>query len=187
MATFLESSPAPRAPQDPYESSTATLVPSGAARYIWAVTRLCLGWTFLWPFLDKLFGLGHETDSAKAWIHGGSPTTGFLTGAVGPFAGIYHSFAGAGWADWGFMLGLLGIGVALLLGVGMRIACVAGAILLVLMWSASLPPANNIFMDDHLIYALVLLGLAVVGAGNTLGFGHQWTKTSLVRQHPWLT
>ena len=51
------------------------------------------------------------------------------------------------------MLGLLGIGVALILGIGMRVAAVAGALLLVLMWTAVLPPENNPFMDDHLIYA----------------------------------
>ncbi len=168
----------------PYEPD---LPMASSARYIWATARLFLGWTFLWPFLDKTFGLGHETTSAKAWIHGGSPTTGFLKGAAGPFAGIYHSLAGAQLADWGFMLGLFAIGVALLLGIGMRIAAVGGATLLVLMWSASLPPANNPFMDDHLIYAVVLIGLAVVGAGNTLGFGHRWTTLPVVQRHPWLT
>jgi thiosulfate dehydrogenase [quinone] large subunit len=187
VTAILDRPPASRVPLDRHDSTTARLLPAGTARSIWAVTRLCLGWTFLWPFLDKMFGLGHETPSAKAWIHGGSPTTGFLTSATGPFAGIYHSIAGAGWADWGFMLGLLAIGVSLLLGIGMRIAAIAGALLLVLMWSASLPPASNIFMDDHLIYALVLLGLAVVGAGNTLGLGQWWTHTSIVRRHPWLT
>ena len=100
---------------------------------------------------------------------------------------IYHSLSGAAWADWAFMLGLLGIGVALLLGIGMRIAAVSGAVLLVLMWTASLPPDNNPFMDDHLIYALVLLGLAVVGAGNTFGLGRWWTDTNVVRHHTWLT
>jgi thiosulfate dehydrogenase [quinone] large subunit len=157
------------------------------ARSLWALTRLCLGWTFLWPFLDKLFGLGHETTTAHAWMNGGSPSKGFLSGAVGPFAGIYHSIAGAGLVNWMFMLGLLGIALALLLGIGMRIAAVAGAVLLVLMWSASLPPQSNLFMDDHIVYALVLLGLAVVGAGNTLGLGRWWTQTSLVRRFPWLT
>ena len=157
------------------------------ARYLWALTRLSLGWTFLWPFLDKLFGLGHQTTSAHAWINGGSPSKGFLSGAIGPFAGIYQAIAGAGWVNWMFMIGLLGIAVALLFGIGMQIAAVSGAVLLVLMWSASLPPQDDVFMDNHLIYALVLLGLAVVGAGNTLGFGRWWTQTSLVRRFPWLT
>ncbi len=156
------------------------------AAYLWALTRLCLGWTFLWPFMDKLFGLGHETSVAHAWINGGSPSKGFLSGSVGPFASIYHALAGAVWVDWMFMIGLLGIALALLLGIGMRIAAVAGAILLVLMWSASLPPQDDIFMDNHIVYAIVLLGLAVVGAGNTLGFGQWWAQTSLVRRFPWL-
>ncbi len=187
MSTVIEHpSPADVAGSHDHATAAARL-PSDPARYLWGLVRLCLGWTFLWPFLDKLFGLGHETSSASAWIHGGSPTTGFLSGAVGPFAGFYHGFAGEGWADWGFMLGLVCIGTALLLGIGMRIAATSGAVLLILMWSASLPPANNPFMDDHIIYTLVLLGLAVVGAGNTLGLGRWWTNTTLVRRHHWLT
>ena len=88
-------------------------------RYLWAATRLCLGWTFLWPFMDKAFGLGHETPSANAWFSGGNPTKGFLSGSVGPFSGIYHDIAGAGLVNVLFMVGLLGIGVALLLGIAM--------------------------------------------------------------------
>jgi thiosulfate dehydrogenase [quinone] large subunit len=167
-------------------TTTAQFSSNVVARYLWALTRLCLGWTFLWPFLDKTFGLGHETTPAHAWINGGSPSMGFLSGATGPFASLYQAIAGAGWVNWTFMLGLLGIALALLLGIGTRIAAVAGAILLVLMWSASLPPQDDIFMDNHLIYAIVLLGLAVVGAGNTLGLGRWWTQTSLVRRFPWL-
>ena len=89
--------------------------------------------------------------------------------------------------NWLFMLGLLGIAVALLLGVGVRIAAVCGAVMVILMWSASLPPQDDVFMDNHIIYALVLLGLALVGAGATLGLGRWWTQTTLVRRFPWLT
>jgi thiosulfate dehydrogenase (quinone) large subunit len=155
-------------------------------RYVWAATRLCLGWTFLWPFMDKLFGLGHETPSAKSWLNGGNPTKGFLSGSVGPFSGIYHDIAGAGLVNVLFMAGLLAIGVALLLGIAMRPACIAGATMLVLMWSASLPPESNVFMDEHIIYALVLLGLAAVGAGTTLGLGKRWARTEIVQRYSWL-
>jgi thiosulfate dehydrogenase [quinone] large subunit len=155
-------------------------------RYLWAATRLCLGWTFLWPFMDKLFGLGHETPSAGAWLNGGNPTKGFLSGSVGPFSSVYHSIAGAGLVNVLFMGGLLGIGVALLLGIAIRPACIAGATMLILMWSASLPPANNVFMDDHIIYALVLIGLATVGAGKTLGLGAWWSNTQVVKRYAWL-
>lgn len=153
-------------------------------RYVLAATRLSLGWVFLWAFLDKLFGLGHETPSAGAWVNGGSPTEGFLAHApAGPMAGFYNDIAGAAWADWLFMLGLAGIGLALVVGVAMRIAAVSGAALLVMMWSAVLPPENNPFMDDHLVYALVLGVLALTGAGRTLGLGRVWERIPLVARH----
>jgi thiosulfate dehydrogenase [quinone] large subunit len=157
-----------------------------AARYVAALIRVSLGFTFLWAFLDKLIGLDHATPSAKAWINGGSPTTGFLKGVEGPFAGLYNGIAGNAFFDWLFMLGLLGIGGALILGIGMRIAAVAGTALLVLMWTASLPIATNPFLDDHLIYAMVLVLLALIGAGNTLGLGGWWQKLPFVKSNGWL-
>lgn len=158
-----------------------------AYRFTLAVTRLAIGWMFVWAFLDKLFGLGHETLSKAAWINGGSPTSGFLAHAPkGPFASFYNSIAGAAWADWLFMAALAGIGIALMLGVTMRIAAASGAALLVMMWSAVLPPANNPFMDDHLIYALVLGVLALTAAGKTLGLGRRWERIPLVTRHGFL-
>ncbi len=155
------------------------------ADYVWAAARISIGWIFLWAFLDKTFGWGLATPAGKAWISGGSPTTGFLKGtgenALGAF---FSSLAGQPWIDWLFMLGLLGIGVALLLGAGLRIAAATGAVLLVFMWAAELPLANNPFMDEHLIYALVLVGLALADAGDTLGIGRMWGRTALVRSYP---
>jgi thiosulfate dehydrogenase [quinone] large subunit len=152
-----------------------------------ALTRLALGWVFLWAFLDKTFGLGHDTTSAQAWIHGGSPTKGFLAhGAAGPLAGFYHSIAGAAWVDYLFMIGLAAIGVALILGIGMRVAAAAGAVLVLMMWSVVLPPANNPFMDDHIVYALVLVTLAALNAGASFGLGGAWARTALVRGRPYL-
>ncbi|AXT86988.1 hypothetical protein C6I20_16460 [Aeromicrobium sp. A1-2] len=158
--------------------------PATSLSLVLGVTRLAMGWTFLWPFLDKTFGLGHETASADAWVNGGSPTAGFLGHATkGPFSGMYQGFAGQAWADWLFMVGLLGIGVALILGVATRAAAAAGALLLVLMWTAVLPPENNIFLDDHLIYALILAILALTGAGRMLGLGAMWDKLPVVKDH----
>jgi thiosulfate dehydrogenase (quinone) large subunit len=167
-------------------AATGSSTRETAARYVWAITRLCMGWIFLWPFLDKMFGLGHEVPSEDAWISGGNPTEGFLSGSVGPFSGIYHDIAGAGWVNWLFMVGLIGIAAGLLLGICMRLACAAGALLVVLMWSASLPPENDLFLDDHIIFALLLIGLALVDAGSTFGLGRWWAQTNLVQRHAWL-
>lgn len=151
---------------------------------VWAVTRLAVGFVFLWAFVDKILGLGYATPSERAWINGGSPTAGFLGGVEGPLAGVFTPIAGQGWADWLFMLGLLGIGAALMAGVAMRIAAVSGAVMLVLMWLAVLPIANNPFLDDHLVYALVVIGLAASNAGRTLGLGRTWEKLALVQRYP---
>ena len=158
---------------------------SQIAPYVWAITRISLGLIFLWAFLDKAFGLGRATPAENAWIDGGSPTAGFLSNApTGPFEDVYKDLAVATWADWLFMLGLLAIGVALILGVGMWLAAIAGALLLVLMWTAVLPPENHPFLDDHLIYAMVLIGLAAIHAGDVWGLGKQWASTSLVGKYP---
>jgi thiosulfate dehydrogenase [quinone] large subunit len=158
---------------------------STALRAVLAATRLSLGWIFLWAFVDKLFGLGFATPSARSWLNGGSPTKGFLSNAAtGPFEGLYKGIAGAAWADWLFMLGLAGIGIALIAGIAMRLATAAGALLLVMMWTAVLPPENNPFMDDHIVYALVLVALAMLGAGRHYGLGRTWERLAIVQKYP---
>ena len=104
-------------------------------RFIWAALRIGMGWLFLWPFLDKLLGLGFATAPEDAWIAGGSPTLGYLEFATsGPFAPLFQSLAGNPVVDWAFMLGLLFIGLALVLGIGVKIAGYSGAVMVLLMW-----------------------------------------------------
>ena len=150
------------------------------------VLRIALGFYFLWAFLDKTFGLGFSTPAERAWVNGGSPTTGFLSGVEGPFAGLFNGMAGAVWADWLFMIGLLGIGLALVLGIGMRVAAVAGPVLLVFMYLAALPLTTNPVLDDHITMALTIIALTLIGAGDVLGLGKVWKKLPIVRSNRWL-
>lgn len=165
---------------------------------IWGLVRIGLGFVFFWAFIDKLVGLGFSTcrDSATnalnvmcegSWLAGGSPTAGFLQfGTSGPLANLYQGLAGNPFIDWLFMLGLLGIGLGLILGIGMRIATLAGVLLMLMMYTATLPPENNPFIDDHIIYALVLIGLLKQNSTQEIGFGKQWQKTKLVKRYPFL-
>lgn len=124
--------------------------------------RLALSFIFLWAFFDKVFGLGFATPSVKAWIHGGSPTTGFLSMAVkGPFASIFHQMAGVALVDWLFMLGLLFVGATLLFNRYVFWGSLAGIAMLGLMWLALLFPQNNPIIDEHIIYILILGVLAI--------------------------
>jgi thiosulfate dehydrogenase (quinone) large subunit len=179
------------------EPADGTIITTAAARFL-AVFRVVLGFEFLWAFLDKTFGLGYATPAARAWINGGSPTKGFLSGvAVGPLESTFHAIAGAAWADWLFMAGLLGIGVALILGIGLRAAAVSGTLMLVLMWAAEWPLARftsagepsmstNPIVDYHIIYALALIALAVTYAGHTWGLGRRWARLRFVQRNRWL-
>jgi thiosulfate dehydrogenase [quinone] large subunit len=146
--------------------------------------RLALGWVFLWPFLDKLFGLGFATEIGKGWIVGNSPTLGFLSyGTRGPFAEIFQSLAGTLLVDWFFMIGLLFIGLALIFGVFIRIAAYSGSLILLLMWLAAMPPEHNPFIDDHIIYTLMLIALTVVPS-DYLSFGRKWKQLGFISKHP---
>jgi thiosulfate dehydrogenase [quinone] large subunit len=182
------------------------VVRSSAARKALAALRIGFGLTFLWAFFDKLLALGFGTGAItnpdtgaregidffakdQAWLNGGSPTEGFLKFGVpadNPLHDFFGSFAGAAWADWLFMIGLLGIGTALTFGFGMRIAAATGALLYGLMWVASMPLENNPVIDDHVLGAISVIVLALVLAGDTWGVGKAWAKTHLVREYPFL-
>lgn len=171
------------------------VAPTGAAGRVLAVLRIAFGFTFLWAFLDKLLALGYSTGVAEdgtvdrfgptAWIHGGSPTQGFLAfGADGPFTGLYHSLAGNAVVDVLFMGALLGLGVLLITGVGTRVAGIGGAVLYVLMWTVALPPTTNPLIDEHVLGAISLVLIAVLGAGDTWGLGRRVARFDVVRRFP---
>ncbi|WP_434599984.1 hypothetical protein [Streptomyces sp. A5-4] len=184
------------------QQATPTYAPqagatTGAAK-TFAALRLIVGGVFLWAFFDKAFGWGYATPAAKGWIDGGSPTKGFLSGvAAGPMESTFHAWAGAPWANWLFMLGLLAIGATLTAGIALRFAAAAGTVMMALMWVAEWPPArhlsdgapsmsSNPLLDYHLVYAAVLIALAVVCAGRTWGLGKVWERLPFVRRNRWL-
>jgi thiosulfate dehydrogenase [quinone] large subunit len=41
-------------------------------------------------------------------------------------------------------------------------------------------------MDEHVVYAIVLAGVAYVGAGRFLGLGRWWERTAFVQRAPFL-
>src|SRR6218665_416597 len=72
--------------------------------------------------------------------------------------------------DWLLMLGMLGVGLAVMLGIGLRVAAVSGALIMAMMWLAEWPliqGSTNPLIDYHVIYGLVLILCAVLLAGDT--------------------
>jgi thiosulfate dehydrogenase [quinone] large subunit len=187
-----------RHPGNRVEAETQeSIVTRPAVRKVLAVARIVIGFTFLWAFLDKLFGLGFATPSARAWINGGTPAQGFIKGIDGPFHDVFQIVANPV-GDWLFMAGLLGIGVAMIAGAGLRIAAVAGTLLMLFMFMAEWPAATTIvdgkvvsgstnpIVDSHWHEALLLIISAVTLAGDTWGLGKWWGNLGFVKNHRWL-
>ena len=176
---------------------------------LWGLTRISIGWIFLWAFLDKAFALGFSTGrledgtidffaKGQAWLNGGSPTAGVFAYALkGPFKGIYQAIGNVtmtaqgpvadppAWVDRAFMLSMLLIGLGLISGIMTRIAAIGGIAWMAIFYTATaMWPEHNPVVDDHVVYALVLAGLAVMGAGRYLGLGGYWERLPLVQRHP---
>ena len=178
-----------RAPGPVHPLTAPPEAPSGrVVRYTAAALRLSLGWVFLWAFLDKAFGWGLATHAEAPGSAAAArpPASWRSRPPVDRLEGIYHDLAGQTWADWLFMVGLLGIGVALLAGIATadrrrgRAHC---------SWSdvgRRAAPGQQPFMDDHLVYAMVLVLLAALSAGRTWGLGRAWESLGIVKRNGWL-
>jgi len=160
-----------------------------------SLTRIAIGFVFLWAFFDKLLGLGRSTcltvsdDGTaystdflcdKAWVSGGHVTEGYLVYGGNPNSPFHQFFVNLGaqrWTDYIFMLGLLAIGFALMAGVGTKLAMVAGPVMLVFMFLTQMWPTTNPFLDEHIVYSLAIIGIVLVELGHqSIGFGTWWKK-----------
>lgn len=155
---------------------------------LFGILRILFGWLFFWAFIDKLWGLKFATALDKGWLDGGSPTYGFLKMASkGPFHNFFASIAGTPVVNWLFMLGLCGIGLALIFGVAIRFTSICATVLVLLMWIAVLPPANNPIIDDHVIYAVIFIICAVdPRIVSRLSLYEYWLRIPLVQKYGFL-
>lgn len=84
------------------------------------------------------------------------------------------------------MTGLLGIGLAFLLGIGTRIAAVSCAMMMGFMWLVTMLPETNPVTDNHWILAVAGAAVAATAAGDHFGLGRAWRRTALVRRYRFL-
>lgn len=159
------------------QPTTASL--SRNARRALAIARITVGLIYLWPFFDKTFGLGFATTTDHAWIEGESPTAGYLGHLDGALSGVFGELAGAVWVDWLFMLGMLLVGGAFVLGVALRPAACGAVAIMVLLWLSALPLQNNPAIDEHILIGVAAVALALANAGETWGLGRWWRALDL--------
>ncbi len=136
--------------------------------------RLTMGWIFIWSGFDKLV-----TNFSAA---------GFLTNATqGPFGGWFQDLGANQTAVdiinplviWGQIL----IGITLMFGIFTRGGLFWAAVMVFLFYLAQLPPANNPFMDEHLVYIIVFALLGALGAGRIFGLDALVERLSWVRKN----
>jgi thiosulfate dehydrogenase [quinone] large subunit len=168
-----------------------------------SLTRIAIGFIFFWTFLDKLLGLGFSTcrdrDTGEveymcdaAWINGARMTEGYLGSSTGPFADFFKNLGTMAWTDWPYMIGLLGIGLALMFGIGTKVAMWTGSLMLGMMyvshsWPGAGGNANNPFIDDHIVYILATIGIVLVElTRQAVGLGPWWRKLGIVKRWGWL-
>ncbi|WNM25428.1 DoxX family protein [Demequina capsici] len=185
-------------------ASTSTTTGSKFGWAMLSVTRIAIGFVFLWAFLDKLLGLGFSTCRTtnddgtfsidafcdKAWVNGGHVTEGYLVygGNVNsPFHTFFVNLGDQRWTDWIFMLGLLGIGLALMLGIGTRVAAYSGFLMLLFMYMTQMWPSTNPILDEHIVYIVATFGIVWVELDRqSIGLGTWWRKLPIVQSNSWL-
>lgn len=151
--------------------------------------RLVMAWVFLQAGLEKLL---NPEWSAEGYI---SPETQFGVTEANPLAGTFAELsANAALIDplvvWSQVL----IGVALLIGVLVRLAVFFGAVQLFMFWLASLqggllaglPVEHGWVVNSDIVYILLLFGIGAWGAGRVLGIDAMLEETAIVRNNPWL-
>lgn len=151
---------------------------SGSAKVPFILLRLGIGWVLFYAGWSKVVTFFTGADNWTA--------AGFLSHLEGPFAGFYSSMAGNALVDYLNAYGLLLIGVAIFLGVLVRWAAFWGIVIMLLYWLAEFPPEHAFVIDDHVVYALVLLLLATAGAGRVWGLDKSIEGSELVKSNPWL-
>jgi thiosulfate dehydrogenase [quinone] large subunit len=132
--------------------------------------RLAMAWTFL-------YAASHQV------LVPGWSVAGFLN-STKTFHAIYSQFTGPGIAPvLSFLVGYghLLIGLSLLVGLGVRVSAVFGILLMPLYWTAHMDfpyisDTNNLLVDEHIVYAGVLVLLIVERAGHVFGLD-AWAET----------
>jgi len=124
--------------------------------------RISLGWLFFYAGVTKVID---PAWSAAGYLNGAQTFTGFYQWLASPQILPLINF----FNEWGLTL----IGVALILGVIVRLSAVAGAILMIMYYfpvlNFPLVGEYSYLIDEHIVYAWALLLVASLRAGRVWG------------------
>jgi thiosulfate dehydrogenase [quinone] large subunit len=114
----------------------------GAQQFALVFLRTLVGWHFLYEGYFKVL--------RPAWGRDGAPleqwsAAGYLRGATGPFAGLFHSLGNASWVgtlDTVVAVSLILVGLSLLLGLFTKAGCFGALLFLTLFYVSAMPTSG---------------------------------------------
>lgn len=137
--------------------------------------RLAMAWTFLYAASHQVFVPGW---SVAGFLHSTKTFHSFYAEFTGPGIAAVLSFL----VEYGHLL----IGLSLLTGLLVRVSASFGIMLMLVYWTAHMnfpyigSGTTNLLIDEHIIYAGVLIFLITKHAG------HVWGLDGLVEKTGWL-
>lgn len=141
--------------------------------------RLAMAWTFLYAASHQVFVPGW---SVAGFLSSTKTFHAFYSGLTGPAISSVLTFL----VEYGHLL----IGLSLLTGLMVRVSASFGILLmLVVYWTAHLDfpyvsDTNNLLIDQHVVYAGVLVFLIAKHAGHVWGLDGWIEKTRWLTGHP---
>src|SRR6056297_1171499 len=140
--------------------------------------RLIMGWSFFYAGITKVID---PNWSVRGFLLYGIPEGN-------PLVSVWTMMAN----DWAWLLtplnqvGLTLIGLALILGLFVRLSAFWGAVMMLFYWMASFPFENSFLIDYHMVYVFILFGLGAFGTGRILGVDQWIEKQEIVQKNPQL-
>ncbi len=142
--------------------------------------RLAMGWTFLYAASHQVFVPGW---SVAGFLNSTKTFHAFYSELTGPGIVAVLTFL----VEYGHLL----IGLSLLTGLLVRVSASFGIMLMLVYWTAHMnfpyiSDANNFLIDEHIVYAGVLLYLIYKSAGHVWGLDGLLEKTGWADKIPGL-
>lgn len=145
-----------------------------SSRIVLALTRVSLGWVMFYAGITKIM---NPNWSASGYLKGAKTFSGFYTYLTDPSILPVINFVN----EWGLTL----LGISLILGIGVRLSSVLGAVLMLMYYFPSLDfpkiGTTAYIIDEHIIYALVMIYFATVRDSRGYGLEDWFSRTFLSR------
>lgn len=140
------------------------------------VVRVAIGWLIFYAGITKVLD---PAWTAKGYLMGAKTFQGFYSWLASPQNIAWVNFLN----EWGLTL----IGISLILGLGARLSSILGVLLMLLYYFPVLefPKVEHGFIvDEHIIYAALLLSFAAVRAGRYYGLDNWCASLPICRRYP---